>query len=489
MTKYLNKLWISIVLVVLLTTLGFALRLYKVDNPVADWHSWRQADTASVSRNFIKDGFSPLFPKYDALNPLNELGHNPNRYFFAEFPLYNIITYYVYLNFGVNEAYARTISAVFASLTIPMLYLLALHYSNKRVALIASFFFAVLPYNVYYGRVIMADPMHIFFSVTALLLVSKWLEKNNFIYMLLGAISLCLACLTKPYALVLLLPIAYLCIRKWGFSIVTKWMVYVFLLVSIIPFWLWRQHIMHYPEGMFGTDWLYNQGNIRFTGAYFRWLVFERLNRLIFATGGFVLFFLGLIKGSTKKEGYFYLLWLVGILTFFVVIARGNVTHDYYQLPIVPIGCILMAIGFDYLLTHGSNYFNRAINIGISMALVFAMLGFGWYEVRGYYNINHPEIVEAGKAVDRLLPKDAVVIAPYDNDSAFLYQTNRHGFTFGGDKVERYIAEGATHLVSVNFDDVTNSWAGRCKIIEKTDTYIIIDLRVCIPPEKVLSSL
>lgn len=246
---------------------------------------------------------------------------------------------------------------------------------------------------------------------------------------------------------------------------------------------------MHYPEGMFGTDWLYNQGNIRFTGAYFRWLVFERLNKLIFATGGFVLFFLGLIHGSSKKEGYFYLLWLAAILTFFVVIARGNVTHDYYQLPIVPIGCILMAIGFDYLLTHGSNFINRVVNIGISLALIFAMIGFGWYEVRGYYNINHPEIVEAGKAVDRLLPKEAIVIAPYDNDSAFLYQTNRHGFTFGGDKVEKYISEGATHMVSVNFDDVTNNWAGRCKIVEKTETYIIIDLRECMPPEKVLSSL
>ncbi len=27
--------------------LGLALRLYKIDNPIADWHSWRQADTTS----------------------------------------------------------------------------------------------------------------------------------------------------------------------------------------------------------------------------------------------------------------------------------------------------------------------------------------------------------------------------------------------------------------------------------------------------------
>lgn len=319
--KVLESKWLIVLLVVAFTVIGFALRLYKLDNPIADWHSWRQADTAAVSRNFIKDGFNPLFPQYDALNPLNALGHNPNRYFFAEFPLYNIITYYAYLNFGVDERYARAISAIFASLTIPILYLLVAHYSNKRVALAASFFFTVLPYNIYYGRVTMADPLYIFFSVATLYLASKWIEKNNIFLMLATALAFALAILTKPYALVLLLPLAYIIIRRWGFATVTKWTVYVFLAVSIIPLLMWRHHIHQYPEGMFGTDWLYNQGNIRFTGAYFRWLVFERMNKLIFATGGFVLFFLGVVKSTTKKEGYFYLFWLAAIIAFFVVIA------------------------------------------------------------------------------------------------------------------------------------------------------------------------
>ncbi len=481
--------WIIIMFLVLFTFLGFIFRLYKLDNPIADWHSWRQADTAAVSRNFIKDGFNPLYPQYDALNPLNEIGHNPQRYFFAEFPLYNIITYYAYLNFGIDERYARAISAIFASLTIPVLYLLASRYSNKRVALASSFFFAVLPYNVYYGRVIMADPLYIFFGVSALYLASKWIEKNNIFFMVLASISFALAILTKPYALVLLLPLAYLIIRRWKLKAITTWTIYIYLAIAIIPFLLWRHHINQYPEGMFGTEWLYNQGNIRFTGAYFRWLIFERMNKLIFATGGFVLVFLGIVRSTSKKEGYFYLLWLAAILGFFVVIARGNVTHDYYQLPIVPIGCILMALGFDYLITHGQSYVNRALNIGIALSLVVLMLAFGWYEVRGYYNINHPEIVEAGKAVDRLLPKDAIVIAPYDNDSAFLYQTNRHGYTFGGDKVEKYMLEGATHLVSVNFDDVTNFWMQKCDIVEKTSSYVIVDLRLCKQDGKVLSSL
>jgi hypothetical protein len=455
-------------------------RTYRIHNPVADWHSWRQADTAAVSRNFVKDGFNPLFPQYDALNPLNETGQpNPHRYFFAEFPLYNILTYVAYTNFGIHEEYARMISIFFSCLTVIFLFLLVSHYSSKRVALLSSFIFAFLPYNIFYGQVILPDPMYIFFSVTTLYLVSKWLEKDSIFLMVLSGLSATLAILEKPYALVLVIPIAYLFYKKWGWKMVKKWGIFVFAAIALVPFLWWRHHINQHPEGMFGTTWLFNQGNIRFTGAYFRWLLYDRLNRLIFATGGFVLFWIGIISGQRKKEGYFYLAWLLGIFAFFVVIAKGNVTHDYYQMPIVPIGCVLVALGFDFLLTHGIGHIRRGISIIVGISLLMMMFAFGWYEVRGYFNINHPEIVEAGKAVDRLLPKDAIVIAPYDNDSAFLYQTNRHGFTYGGDKIPQYIKEGATHLVSVNFDDTTNYWMGKCSVVEKTNTYVIVDLRLC----------
>ena len=47
--------------------LGFIVRLYKVNNPVADWHSWRQADTASVSKTFFERGINLLYPRYHEL--------------------------------------------------------------------------------------------------------------------------------------------------------------------------------------------------------------------------------------------------------------------------------------------------------------------------------------------------------------------------------------------------------------------------------------
>ena len=78
--------WLTLILI-----FGFLVRLYKIDSPIADWHSWRQADTAAVTRNFIKEGFNPFLPKYDDMSGVSE--HpitNPARFRFVEFPIYNI---------------------------------------------------------------------------------------------------------------------------------------------------------------------------------------------------------------------------------------------------------------------------------------------------------------------------------------------------------------------------------------------------------------
>src|SRR3972149_10276177 len=71
--------------------LGLLLRLYKIDNPVADWHSWRQADTSSVSRTYVREGIDLLYPRYHDISTTQTGKFNPQGYRFVEFPLYNAI--------------------------------------------------------------------------------------------------------------------------------------------------------------------------------------------------------------------------------------------------------------------------------------------------------------------------------------------------------------------------------------------------------------
>lgn len=466
----------------IILALGFVVRLYHFSGPIADWHSWRQADTASVTRNFVKEGFVPLWPKFNIYNSLNEGSiPNPNRYFLAEFPIYNSFQYFGFTYIGqlTLEEWGRLVSIIAATLTVLFLYLLVSLYSSRRVAMLSSLFFAVLPFNIYFGRTIMPDTLHVLFAVMAIYFVALWTKKNKDWASLLAGLAMGASLLTKPYSLVLFLPIAFLILYSWPFKFLKKWSFYVFAFISLVPFILWRIHIGQHPEGMFATSWLYNGGDIRFTGAFFRWLIFDRMNRLIFATGGFALFIIGIIRGYEKKQELMYYLWLLSIGVFFVVIAKGSVTHDYYQLPLVPIGCIFMAKGFDFLISYGRDRIQRFINIILAVGLFLIMLAFGWFEVRGYFNINNPAIVEAGQKADEILPKNAKVIAPYQLDSAFLYQTNRNGWTVGATQIPKFIKEGATTLVTLDFNDYTNYWMQKCSVLFKNDRFVIVDLKKC----------
>lgn len=474
--------FIELIFLIFVFLLAFVLRIYKIDNPVADWHSWRQVDTAAVARNFVKEEFNIFYPRahnFFKQNP-NDLD-NPNRYFLNEFPLYNAAVALIYRLFGVKERYARLVSVFVSSLTAVVLYLLVKKYSSRFVAGFSALFFAVLPYNIYYGRVIMPDPTFIFFSVFSLYLITLWAEKETFLWAVASVISLALAMLVKPYAIFLGIPIGYLVLRKWGITSFKRTDIYLMVFLSLMPLIAWRYHINQHPEGMFGSEWLINATDIRFKGAFFRWIIFDRMNRLIFATGGFILFWLGIIAPRIKKEGLFFYVWLLSVVVYISYFAMGNVTHDYYQLPLVPIGCYFMAKGFDFLTKLGKDVVSRLINTGLAVGFVLLMLAFGWYETRGFFNINRWEIVKAGKMVDQLVPQEAKVIAPYNRDPAFLYQTNRNGWSGlrSMEELREYIKDGATHFVSVDFNETTKKLEQACKVLEKTNEFVIIDLQNC----------
>ncbi len=456
--------WLLGLLVFILT---FVPRLYRINNPVADWHSWRQADTAAVARNFVKDGFNLLYPQSDSFLALNDRGlANPNRYFINEFPFYNAVVAGVYQLFGINETYARLVSVAFASFGAVALYLITLKLFGQKIALTAGLFYALNPYNIYYGRVIMPDPIFVSLGLVAFyfFLLKPW--------GLLSALIFSLSLLVKPYAIFLLPVFLY----YGGLKNRRLWL---WGLVSFLPLLLWRIHLANHPEASFASTWLLNATNIRFTGAFFRWLIFDRLNRLIFATGGFVLLILGMISSYQEKKRLGIFIWLLSIAAYMTIFAMGNVTHDYYQLPVVPVGSILVAFGFWQLIGSSAKPVIKLINVLVAVSLLVMSLAFGWYEVRGYFNINRPEIVAAGKVVDELTPKNALVIAAYNSDPAFLYQTNRHGWP-DGVNLEDKVKAGATHYISVNFDNVSEFLETKCRTVVKTEQYILIELTGCL---------
>ena len=71
---------IEVLSLLLILVLALVLRLYKIDNPVADWHSWRQADTASVTRVFSQEGINLLTPRFQDISTIPSGKQNPPGY-------------------------------------------------------------------------------------------------------------------------------------------------------------------------------------------------------------------------------------------------------------------------------------------------------------------------------------------------------------------------------------------------------------------------
>ena len=84
--KKLDYFILSLILIIALL-----FRLYKINIPLADFHSWRQVDTAAVSRNFVKNGIDLFHPVYDDLSNVQSGIDNPLGYRMVEFPIYNAI--------------------------------------------------------------------------------------------------------------------------------------------------------------------------------------------------------------------------------------------------------------------------------------------------------------------------------------------------------------------------------------------------------------
>ena len=474
---------LEVILLIVFFVLGFILRLYRFDSPIGDWHSWRQADTSSVSRNFVSGGFDLLHPKFDDLSNVPSGMDNLNGYRFVEFPIYNFLQGFLYKSLGILtlEEWGRLVSISASMFSALFLFLIVKRRFGVWAAFLSLIFFLFLPYNVYFSRTILPDPSMVMAILGGIYFFGLWLDqidrkdRKKWLYFSVSLILTSVSFLLKPYALFFTLPIVYMAFEKFGIGLIKKWQFWVFGIVSVIPLFLWRWWMLSFPEGIPSSNWLFNEGNIRFKGAFFYWLFGERISRLILGYFGLPLLILGFLRLHLKKDLLFLLSFVGASLIYMTVIARGNVQHDYYQILIIPSICIAMGIGGSFL-TKPIQEVNKYVYYSVFLVCTIFSIMFSWYYVRDFFNINNPSIIVAGKAVDRLTPKDAKIVANYNGDTSFLYQTKRKGWASFQNGLASLIKKGASYLVLVNPTDIDLGIGTEYKIVEATDQYVIFNL-------------
>ncbi len=157
------------------------------------------------------------------------------------------------------------------------------------------------------------------------------------------------------------------------------------------------------------------------------------------------------------------------------VLATGNIQHDYYQILIIPTLAVFFAKGID-LIFEKKGIFNYWASLLVIFVSIVLMLSFGWFDIRDYYNIQHPDIIIAGTAVDQLIPKDAKVIAPYGGDTTFLYYTNRKGWPVFDRTLKAFKKAGASYIAFADPTQDELNFKKLFKPVKITSTYAIFDL-------------
>lgn len=468
---------------------GFLVRLYKIDNPIADWHSWRQADTASVTRIYAEKGLDLLRPRYHDFSYLQTGVFNPEGLRFVEFPVYNAIHALLVQNFPqyTLEKWGRLLSVFCSLISTFLVFILGRRFLGNWAGILAASLFAFLPYNIYFSRVILPEPMAVTFILLSLAFTVKWFDTDKNFNLFTAAIFFALALLVKPYVIFYGIPILWLILIKNEFQflkVINCRNLWIFGLLAFTPLLLWRFWINQHPEGIPFYKWVFNLEGIRFKPAFWRWIFGERIGEMILGVWGILPFTIGLLAKSKDKENWFPHSMAVASFVYVSVIAAANVRHDYYQTLIIPSIVLMVAKGVQ-ILWNSKELLQPFSRIFIFSALLMSIY-FSWFNgIKDFYQINHPEILRAGEALDKIAAPDALVVAPYNGDTAFLYQTKRSGWPYQGQPVEELVSLGADYYVSVNLNDPQTLDAMRkFEIPLQTEEYVIIDLNKKRMPKK-----
>lgn len=441
--------------------IGLVFRLYKINTPLADFHSWRQVDTAAVARNFVNYGFDLLHPRYDDLSSVQSGKENPQGYRLVEFPIYNAFFGYIYKIFPATslEITGRLVTIFFSLITIAVIYYLALKESTRLTAFFACLAYAVLPFFVFFSRVVLPDPTALSFTFLAIYFFYFFAQTKNkyseIIFFIMSSLSFAIGLLVKPTTVFYALIIIYLFQRKFSFAFVKKFSFYLYLLLIILPFLLWRQFIKNYPEGIPASDWLIaivntyqGKQNIFFRPAFFRWIFFERINNLIL--GGYLsfLFILGIIK---KPKRYFFHILLSSALLYLLIFQGGNVQHEYYQIMILPPIALFIGLGMNYVVNNIKNYLFPPLTYFILIGLFALSFFFSYYRVKDYYN--YPaDLIQIAKITATLTKETDKIVTDRTGDTTLLYLMNRKGAPAVYKEPDELKQLGYSYLLTQNVD-------------------------------------
>lgn len=469
--------------IVLITFFAISARLYKIDNSITEWFSWRQADTAAVGKLFLEKEFNLLKPRYFDLSPIQSGKLNPEGYRMVEFPLYSGIFAGLTKAWPILplEMWARITTITFSLFMIWAIYYLLFAELGLIEAVFGGLFLSLAPFSVFYSRAILPDMMAISLSILAIFFSYLYSKKKLIALFIFGIVFFALALLVKPTVIFFIIPIIYYLYLSVSKSYFKKaLLIFVFLFISIIPFVLWRIYITQFPEGIPASQWLFTSVNtatglqvIFFRPAFFRWVFFERINGLIL--GGFLSTFLvlGLFNTGNKNNNFLALSFFLSGILYLFTFQGGNVQHEYYQILILPTLAVLIGAGVGYFVRDKKKNIRNFKIIIVIVIFIFSLL-FSFYKIKGNYDETR-DYLSFAEIIKSFTKRNDLIVTDSEGDTTVLYLADREGYPAPFNDFPSLINKGAKYFATMNHD-YKNKLKGQYTLVFEDTKFLLFKL-------------
>jgi 4-amino-4-deoxy-L-arabinose transferase-like glycosyltransferase len=325
-------------LVLLVFALGLGLRLYDLSDPPLDFHPTRQLFSAIKARGLYYQSLpgEGTWVRQMAIQQGKALAA-------IEPPILETLAAWSYRYFGAHFEIPRILSSVFWILGGIALYLLARDMTSPQGGLAALTFYLVLPYGVIASRSFQPDPLMVAAILWAVWAAYRWNQSPGWGWAVAAGLLGGLAIFVKNVAV---FPVgavmASVVVTRLGLKQAIRfWPAWGMLLLAALPalvYTLW---------GVFVAGFLGQQFDFRFfpnlwsqPTFYVRWY-FQMEKVTGFAPLLLAMFGLFLAEGKSRRP-LLLGLW-AGYLLYGLTFAYHITTHDYYQLPLIPIVALSLA--------------------------------------------------------------------------------------------------------------------------------------------------
>ncbi|MFZ4555307.1 MAG: ArnT family glycosyltransferase [Pseudanabaena sp.] len=364
--------------------------------------------------------------------------------------MYSFFIAILYKFFGVHESIGRLLSISFSLVAIYFFYKLCLEItSDKKLAFWASFFYIIIPTNIYYSRTFQPESLVLMSAISGTYFFYKWIKNDQKKYLFISSLLICLACLVKVVpAFYLFLPFTYLVWQKFKYKMFSNLNLYLYAFIIIIPTFAWYFHSYQIANeyGLsfgFGTErfgW-----NFQRLGIMFEQIIYFIAVRHLLVLGFIAMIFGIFCKRENREEIFFDLLFASNII-YLLIFANLNSFHEYYQLCFLIPASIYIGKAFTR-----TTYSRGVINIILAVFLFTSSLFYS-LEYMAKENPNNSELFELAQIIQQTTPSNSLIVATTGGDPTILYLSHRKGWIPSPNAINQtYLSErakeGATYLV------------------------------------------